>query len=258
MEWTPEDRIALRRAKSLLEQPGLAVRIANTVGAPIEKLFAALPEGAGEMIRAATNKSLHAALRIATSSMDEGPRPAVDRFHAIAVGATGAVGGAFGLGTLAAELPVSTAIMLRSIADIARSEGHPIKSRHIQLACLEVFALGAPGGGDDAAEAGYFAVRAALARAISEAAEHIASRGLAHEGAPALVRLIAKIGTRFGVPVTQKVLAQSVPIIGAAGGAMVNILFINHFQDVARGHFTVLRLEGTYGSEAVKAEYAAL
>lgn len=257
MDWINEDRVALRRAKSLLESPGLAVRIANTLGAPIEKLFKALPEGAGTAIQTATTKSLDGALRVATSLMDEERRPAVDRLHSVAVAATGAVGGAFGLAALAAELPVSTAIMLRSIADIARSEGHPIKSRLVQLSCLEVFALGAPTGGDDAAEAGYFAVRAALARAVSEAAEHLAARGLAAESAPALVRLITKIASRFGIPVTEKVLAQSVPLIGAAGGAMINVLFVRHFQDIARGHFIVLRLEGTYGPDAVKSAYAA-
>jgi hypothetical protein len=258
MDWITEDRVALRRAKSRLENPGLAMRIANTVGAPIEKLLEALPEGAGNAIQTATTKSLDGALRVATSLMDDQRRPAVERFHSLAVAATGAVGGAFGLAALAAELPVSTAIMLRSIADIARSEGHPIRSRVVQLSCMEVFALGAPTSGDDATEAGYFAVRAALARAVTEAAEHLAARGLAAETAPALVRLVSKIAARFGIPVTEKVLAQSIPLIGAAGGAMINVLFIRHFQDIARGHFIVLRLEAAYGPEAVKSAYAAL
>src|SRR5215210_2905794 len=141
MDWTSADRVALSRAKSLLENPGLAVRIANTVGTPIEKLFAALPAGTGVAIQSATTKSLDTALRVATSLMDDQRRPAVDRLHSVAVAATGAAGGAFGLAALAAELPVSTTIMLRSIADIARSEGHSIKSRLVQLSCLEVFAL---------------------------------------------------------------------------------------------------------------------
>ena len=258
MEWTTEDRIALRRAKALLEHPGLAVRLANTVGAPVEKLLTGLPEGASTAIHTATTKSLNAALRVATSLMDDQPRPALDRLHSLAVAATGAAGGAFGLAALAAELPVSTTIMLRSIAEIARSEGHSVRSHLVQMSCLEVFALGSPVRGDDASEAGYFAIRAALARAVSEAAEHLAARGIATESAPALIRLISRIATRFGVPVTEKVMAQSVPLIGAAGGAMVNVLFIRHFQDVARGHFTILRLEETYGADDVKAAYAAV
>jgi hypothetical protein len=123
---------------------------------------------------------------------------------------------------------------------------------------VEVFALGGPGRGDDAAEAGYFAVRAALAKAVSEAAEQLAARGLASEAAPAIVALVTKVAARFGIPVTEKVMAQSVPIIGAAGGAMINVVFIHHFQDMARGHFTVLRLEDKYGAAAVQEAYAAL
>jgi hypothetical protein len=80
------------------------------------------------------------------------------------------------------ELPISTTIMLRSIADIARSEGEDIRLAESKLACVEVFALGGRVSKDDAAESGYFAVRAALAKAVSEAAEFIAERGLVKEG----------------------------------------------------------------------------
>ena len=43
--------------------------------------------------------------------------------------ASGAAGGAFGLATLPVELPVSTIIMLRSIAAIARNEGEEPSDR---------------------------------------------------------------------------------------------------------------------------------
>jgi len=45
------------------------------------------------------------------------------------------------------------------------------------------------------------------------------------------------------------------PILGAVGGALINLLFINHFQSAARGHFIVRRLERKYGEELVKREY---
>jgi hypothetical protein len=255
LDWTAGDRAALARAKDLLEHPGLAMRLASAAGAPFEHALASLPDGASEAIQKATHRSLSAALRLATSRMDDRRRPATDRLHKVAVGAMGAVGGAFGFAALAAELPMTTTVMLRSIADIARSEGHAVQAPRVQLACLEVFALGGPGRGDDAAETGYFAVRMALAKAMAEAAEHIAFRGAAAEGAPALVKLVTKIAARFGIPVTQKLLAQAVPIVGAAAGATINVVFMQHFQDAARGHFTVLRLEETYGPEAVKRAY---
>jgi hypothetical protein len=249
------DRVELRRAKSLLENRGLAVRIAGVVGTPVEKVLGALPEGAAQMIHAATSKSLTAALRAVVAQMNDAPKPPAQWMHTLAAATTGAVGGAFGLATIAVELPVSTVIMLRSIADIARSEGQSIKRPDVQLACVEVFALGGPSRFDDAAESAYFAVRAALAQTLTEAARHIAERGVAGGAAPALVRLTSQIAARFGIPVTEKVMAQSVPVLGAAGGALVNVLFIKHFQDLARGHFIVRRLEAQYGQDAVRAAY---
>jgi hypothetical protein len=185
-------------------------------------------------------------------------REAFPRFHKLAGGFSGALGGAFGLSALAVELPLSTAIMLRSIADIARSEGEDLTSVESRLACLEVFALGGPGAGDDAAETGYYAVRASLAKALNEAAQHIAHKGLAEKGAPVLVRFITQIAARFGALVSEKAAAQAVPVIGAAGGAGINLLFITHFQETARGHFIVRRLERTYGQAVVQAAYREL
>jgi hypothetical protein len=78
------------------------------------------------------------------------------------------------------------------------------------------------------------------------------------EGAPVLVRLIAQIASRFGVVVTQKLAAQAVPFIGAVGGAAVNYAFIDHFQEVARAHFIVRRLERRYGKDTVRAAYDRL
>ena len=101
-----------------------------------------------------------------------------------------------------------------------------------KIACLEVFALGGRSSKDDASESGYFAVRAALAKAVSEAAEFIAERGLAKEGGPVIVRLISQIAGRFGVIVSEKAAAQAVPAVGALGGAVINLMFIDHFQNI--------------------------
>jgi hypothetical protein len=93
---------------------------------------------------------------------------------------------------------------------------------------------------------------------VTQAARFIAERGVIEEGGPLLVRFVAQVASRFGVVVTQKVAAQAVPVVGALGGAAVNYAFIEHFQDVARGHFTVRRLERTYGEELVRTEYERL
>jgi hypothetical protein len=83
----------------------------------------------------------------------------------------------------------------------------------------------------------------------------VAERGLLKEGAPILLKFITQVAARFGLVVTQKVAAQALPLVGALGGAAVNYAFIEHFQDVARGHFTVRRLERLYGKERIRSEY---
>lgn len=259
MKLSSDERMDLRYAKSLLENSGLAAKITNVIGMPIEKGFALLPARWSDAVNRATDAALRMALDAAVATVDEsGPRRSADILHRAIVAATGAAGGAFGLPALLVELPISTTIMLRSIADVARSEGERVKEIETKLACIEVFALGGPSQLDDAAETGYFAVRAALATTVSEAAQYIAQKGLAREGAPALVRFIAQIAARFGVVVSEKAAAQAVPVIGAMGGAVVNLIFIKHFQDMARGHFIVRRLERAHGQDVVRAEYERL
>jgi hypothetical protein len=121
-----------------------------------------------------------------------------------------------------------------------------------------VFALGGRAKDDDAAESGYFVVRAGLASAVGEAAKFLAEKGSSKNGAPALVRLITVLGARFGVVVSEKAAAQAVPILDAAGGAAINTIFMAHFQDMARGHFVVRKLERRDGEEAVKSAYETL
>ena len=246
----------LKKAKTLLENPGIAAKITNLLGTPIEKGFELLPDNwnvkVGELTQEALSKAVHAAVFTMKDSPGE---ETSNSWHKIAVATTGGVGGFFGLTALAVELPISTTIMLRSIADIARSEGEAISKVESKIACLEVFAFGGPSKSDDASDSGYFAVRAALAQSVSKAAEYIAEKGLAEESAPALVRLIIKIAERFSIQVSEKAAAQAVPAIGAAGGAIINTLFIDHFQDMALGHFIVRRLERKYGKEVVEATY---
>jgi EcsC protein family len=259
MSMTLEHLTQLRSAKRILENPTIAATITNLIGMPIEKGIELLPEKWSEQISEVTTRSLKIALDAALLTLEHNGQATSDNmWHKIAATATGAVGGAFGLPALAVELPVSTTIILRSIADIARSEGEDLRLAEAKLACLEVFALGGNTPDDDAAETGYFGVRAALASAVTEATKHITDRGLVQEGAPVLLRLIAKIASRFGMTVSQKSAVQAIPVIGAAGGALINLVFIDHFQNMARGHFIVRRLERVYTREIVEIEYRNL
>jgi EcsC protein family len=234
----------------------LAAKITSLIGIPIEKGFALLPATWSEVVNDATSAALGRAVNVALLTMDDtGRRASSNRIHKLAVSATGAAGGLFGLPALAVELPVSTMVMLRSIADIARSEGERLTAPEAKLACLEVFALGGPSPGDHATKTSYFAIRASFARAVSEVARHMARQGVAQEGAPAIVRFLTRVASRFGVAVSEKVAAQAVPLLGAMGGALINSVFMDHFQGLKRGHFIIRRPERTYDPELIKSAY---
>jgi|RhiMethySRZTD1v2_1073278.scaffolds.fasta_scaffold01041_2 hypothetical protein len=255
-----EDLAHLKRAKQLLENPGIAAKFSSVLGSPFEKGMKMLPAKWQKTVHTATEAALMKALDVAIKSL--GTRRGVtsnDKMHRFAAAASGAAGGAFGISAIGIELPLSTTLILRSIAEIAAAEGEDPRQIETRLACITVFALGSTRDQrDNAAESGYFAARAALAGAVTEATKFLAEKGLGKSGAPALVRLIALIASRFGVVVSQKAAAQLVPVIGAAGGAIINTIFIGHYQDMARGHFIVRRLEKIHGAEPVRIAYEKL
>ncbi|MEP7154534.1 MAG: EcsC family protein [Betaproteobacteria bacterium] len=256
-EFTKTDLADLKRAKKLLENPGLAAKMSSALGAPIEKSVALLPKAVQQGIHKASETAIMKALDVAVKSLgDSKMKPAQSGLHKIAAATSGAVGGAFGLFALGIELPVSTTIMLRSIADIAKSEGENVQHIDTKLACLTVFALGSnKSAKDNASESGYFATRAAMSGAVAEATKFLAEKGFSKSGAPALVRLVSLLSARFGIVVSEKAAAQAIPIIGAVAGGLINTIFIGHFQDMARGHFIVRRLEKIYGAEPVRLAY---
>jgi hypothetical protein len=163
-EMTSTDREALAKAVKSLEYPSLAARLTNLVGKPVELIGYAMPSFASKAIASATSKGLEAALKVALRTLPRSPRTESALLHRALATASGAAGGTFGLVALPLELPVSTVIMLRSIADIAQSEGEDLSDPASVLSCVEVFALGGRAGSVDASESGYFAVRGMLAR----------------------------------------------------------------------------------------------
>ena len=206
---TPEDLTALERAVRSLEHPSFATRLTNVVGRPIELVGDVLPTYARRAIAIATSKALQAALKVALRTMPRSHHAGSQFLHKALAMASGAAGGAFGLATLPVELPVSTIIMLRSIAAIARNEGEDPSDPEAALSCIQVFALGGRIGSADPSESGYFAVRAMLAKSVTEAARFIAERGIIEEGAPVLVRFTTLVASRFGVVAVAKVRGTS-------------------------------------------------
>ncbi|WP_036286874.1 EcsC family protein [Methylocystis sp. ATCC 49242] len=252
------DHEALRAAVAALERQSFVARLAGLAGGKMGVVGLALSPKLQEAASLAAQKALTAALSVALTSLEDARPGNSTRFHLRLAALTGGVGGAVGLAALPIELPLSTTIMLRSIADIARHEGENLREPATALACLEVFALGAHAAEGNLLEGGYLAVRSILAKSVSDAARFVTVRGVAQESAPAMVRLVAQIAGRFGVVVSQKAAAQAAPLIGALSGAAINVAFTDHFQTLARGHFTMRRLERVYNPVMVRAEYARI
>jgi len=253
---SPQDLADLKLAAANLEGNSLAVTLAAKVGMPVEALMRFLPDRAHLSISTAVDQALQQCLRVALAfNPGAGGSQFNRRSHTFATAITGAVGGFFGLPGLVVELPVTTTVMLHSIAGIAASQGEDLSRPDCALACLEVLALGPEGRRGEAVESAYYATRAALAQVTRDAAAYVAQKGLAKEGAPALVSFLSRIASRFGLEVSEKAAAQLIPVAGAAGGLALNVLFTKHFQRIAFGHFTVRRLERKYGTELIRREY---
>ena len=258
MNLSSADGEALAAAIRRLENPSLAGRLAAVAGKPVALVQRALPATASAAVARLAKQALERALEVALFSLRNRSLGGGRILHSGLACTSGAIGGAFGLAALAVELPVSTTIMLRAIAAIAQQEGEDLADPRTGLACLEVFALGGPTADETGAETDYFAVRAMLARGLVEIADFTIDKGAIGESAPFLARFVTQIAARLGVVVSEKVAAQAVAVLGAVGGAAVNLAFIEHFQDVASGHFTVRWLERVYGVEVVRGEYDQL
>src|SRR2546428_8460179 len=80
----------LRFAKSLLENPALAARLAGLLGTPIEKGFELLPKGWSASVNRATKLALLKALELAMATMRERRGKNSSEFlHKVLVGASG-------------------------------------------------------------------------------------------------------------------------------------------------------------------------
>lgn len=271
IEHHPRDLEALERAFALLESPSIIAKLTNIVGKPLESALDKLPDGASRRVHSAVQGALSRSVRAALTSLRDDPHASAStRSHTLMSAASGAAGGFFGFAGLLVELPVTTTIMMRSIADIARSEGFSPQDPTVAQDCVAVFALGGPRRDDDGSETGYYATRAMLQEILKQTAAQLTRNAAVRAGQQGassvtvgkagawLAKLIEAVASRFGVVVTHKLAAQLIPVIGAASGAAVNTLFIQHFQDMARGHFIIRRLEDSYGTEAVHAAYSGL
>jgi hypothetical protein len=249
---------ALQRAFVLLENHNFATRLANYAGQPVDRVLRLLPPRTSRRLHRMIEAAILRCLTTAIQSI--GPNattPPATTASSMLAGLTGAASGFFGIAALPIELPITTTLMLRAIADMARHFGEDLNTIDARLACIEVFGLGTTNvrGRTDV---GYYASRALLSRLAGDVSSLLLERGVAGASAPMVSGLVTEVASRFGVVVSERAAASALPVLGALGGATINVIFMDHFQRIALAHFTIRSLERRYGAEAIRGHYDAL
>jgi hypothetical protein len=153
-----------------------------------------------------------------------------------AVIAAGAAGGAGGLPTAVAELPVTVTLFLNAIRAEARDAGLDPNEDWVRAECLQVFSAGSPLSQDDGVNTSFVASRLALTGS-------------------AVQNLISAIAPKLAAVLGQKLAAQAVPVLGAVSGAALNAAYLSYYREIARVRFALLKLGQVHGTEAVEAEF---
>ena len=265
-----EDLQALKEAKSNMLNISWTMRNVNKIGDTVDTGLNFVPEKFVLKLQNITKSALLKVIKANLLTIQKNKtfkKPSKTTYKAI-VTSTGALSGFFGaitgFGTaiFASELTLTTKFLMRTIMDIARSEGEDIYTLEGQMACLQVFALGGESKDDDDLEMSYYTTRIAINSALNNVSTSGVKLGLdalvkgaGTLGSGALSNFVSKIATRLSLLISEKFLAQALPVVGAIGGGGLNYVFVNHFQKMATAHFTIRRLERTYGEAQIKLAY---
>lgn len=255
---TPQEQEKLWEAALLMsESRGFLVKLASLFGRQIEGVRHTV-SGAGtrvvgqswagfeQKIQNSVEDALWRSYNYATLGLDAAPnflrpkQPRKNLLHKAVTTASGIASGLVGLPGVLVDIPFTTATILRSIAEIARDSGEDLSSEETKRACLEVLAFGEPGDNDEQAEAGYWAARL----------------GGSHLAINLLIRSAAG---QFGMILSEKIMAQTVPLAGAVAGGLLNYSFTDYYQSVAKVHFCLRALERRTGDPAaVQRSFSAM
>ena len=235
------ERALARDALRSLRHRGLVVRGADllTSGVASAARFGGrglgLAPGLERRVANLAESLLSRALNLARLGLSEPPAGRATHALIASVMASGAAGGLGGLAGFVPDATLTTLAILRGIAGEAMRQGEDLAEEDTRRACLEVFLLGGPGlisrrGGEDAAEPefAYYTARLLL------------------RGRP-LSLLLSQAASRYGMALSQKLISQSVPILGAASGAALNAAFFEHYRKIAKAHFVLRRIERIHG-----------
>ena len=205
----------------------LGMQVVNMVGGRVENMIDRLPADVRLGLEGATRRALEVAFDAAARSRGRVPDTS-EWLNNVVTMAMGAAGGAGGLPTALAELPVTTTVLLRAIQGIAAEHGFDPADEGVRMDCLQVFAASGPLERDDGADIAFLAARVSLTGA-------------------SVSGLIARLAPRLSAVLGQKLAAQAVPILGAVAGAAVNYAFTSYYQQMAHVYFGLKRLSRDTG-----------
>lgn len=218
-------------AKRNAQANGPLMTLVNKFGGSIEGHMDRLPAGFRTRVEKITADALERALTVAQqgrNAPDFGPRAA----PALAA-LTGAVGGAGGIATALAELPVTVTVILHSILRAAEAEGFDTNLPEVRAEALRVLSSGGPLADDDGVNTSFLGARMTLT-------------------GPAMHKLLAKVVPGFAGALSQKLAAQAIPVLGAVTGAALNTTFLTYYRELAHIRFALLRLSLIHGAEPVR------
>lgn len=231
----PTDEIAtLARAYTRANGPAMA--LINRMGGGIESQLDRLPPRLRAELERATIAALTAAHGLAGIA-EQGPDLG-RRGSTLAAMATGVAGGAGGLASSLAELPLTITVILHAIRREATLAGFDANEPGIRAACLEVFAAGSPLQQDDGANSAFLSARLTLT-------------------GPAIQKIITTVAPRLAAAMGQKLAAQMVPVLGALTGAALNAAYLGYYREMARIRFALMHLAEQHGGEQVVTAFAA-
>jgi hypothetical protein len=184
-------------------------------------------------------------------------------FHKVAATASGIVGGSGGLVTAGLEIGSSTTLILRAIQEIARSYGEDPSSPYIMAESLAVLAKGGPSTEDDEVDTSYWTIRAGLKTTLTPKAVEkiILSEKMQKVAATAVIKnllethAMKKLTEKFGLTTVAILAEKSVPVIGAAFGAYVNLQFMSYYQEMAHVVYGLRVVEKKYEDDMVASCY---
>lgn len=214
---------------------GPVMAIVNRLGGAVEGRLAALPDGVKARIGEVTERALLAAHGLAATG-DRAPDLGRQGPLAAAV-VTGALGGAGGIATSVAELPVTVTVILHAIRRAAREAGYDPDDPAIRAECLRVFSAGSPLAQDDGVNTSFLSARLTVT-------------------GPAILQVIHSVAPRLAAAMGQKLATQSVPVLGAVAGAALNAAFLRYYREMAEIRFALLRLAEQHGAEPILAAFA--